>query len=311
MNLKDEKRLAVLLLAQLEVCEGDNIRIITKGDCKSLVKTLHELSKIMGFFIKNNSNNINKYVCIIGEVSPSLDSPAKRYSISEDTCKKIYEESLRKKLVTVFYPTKELARIAGISLADLRDLFYSSLRLENIGEANRLEKSLSDGNVVRITGEKTNVTFSIQRRRASIEQINIPQGEVFVAPRKYTVEGRIYFNVPIKELGIFDVCLYFSKGKVKDYSCSGKPKILEKIITKDSGSCYVGEFGVGFNKNVIPIGLSVIDEKSYGTIHLALGQSYGNESGINNSTMHVDFVKTKPNVFVDGKRILQGGTFVI
>jgi len=70
---------------------------------------------------------------------------------------------------------------------------------------------------------------------------------------------------------------------------------------------HIAELGIGTNYNARPTGgMIIVDEKVYGTIHLAIGSNelFG---GKNESTIHWDFFKTMgkgSRVYVDGKVLM-------
>lgn len=58
----------------------------------------------------------------------------------------------------------------------------------------------------------------------------------------------------------------------------------------------------------------LLDEKIGGTVHLALGRSYPECGGKNNSALHWDIVKdirTEGAVLVDGQPVLEKGKFLL
>jgi aminopeptidase len=227
------------------------------------------------------------------------------------------------------YPSYAMAQDAGVSLTWLTDFFYSACLVDYRQmqqKLTKLEKMLDRGKTVQITGKKTNLTFSIAGRlaKACYGERNIPDGEVFLAPNKNSLNGEIYFELKTEYLSqdFQGIYLQFKNGRVIKADCEiGKKSELEKILNSDFGSRYVGEFAFGANYNIKQeMKNTLFDEKIGGTIHLALGRSYrekrgGAPKGYNNSAIHWDLVKDTrikgSTVEIDGKKILKDGKILI
>ena len=72
----------------------------------------------------------------------------------------------------------------------------------------------------------------------------------------------------------------------------------------------IGEFGIGTNPGATYTGGSIIiDEKIFGTVHIAIGNNRGAYHGKNKASSHLDLIKDmrQGQVFVDGELILNRG----
>jgi len=186
---------------------------------------------------------------------------------------------------------------------------------------NALKKLMEKTDKVHILGKGTDLKFSI-KNIPSITcggQYNIPDGEVFTAPVKNSVEGFVTYNAPSIYMGVsFDnVRLEFSRGKIVKATCSGDNKKLNDIIYSDAGSCYIGEFALGFNPFITtPMRDILFDEKIAGSFHFTPGQSYEDASNSNKSKVHWDLVCIQTpeygggEIYFDGKLIRKNGLFV-
>jgi len=225
------------------------------------------------------------------------------------------------------YPTPAMAQEAGVSLDWLMDFYYRACLVDYEKMKKQLikiEKILDKGKRVRIIGEKTDLSFSIEGRlaQAAYGERNIPDGEVFLAPLHLTTEGYIYFDMPssIYSSDVSGIYLEFKKGKVVKARANIGNESLQKIIETDNGARYLGELGIGANyeiKNAMKN--TLFDEKIGGTIHLALGRSYkekhgGAPQGGNESAIHWDIVKDMRKkgsvLYVDGKPLLKEGKLI-
>jgi aminopeptidase len=234
----------------------------------------------------------------------------------------------RDRWLLTYYPTPSMAQEAGVSFDWLLDFYYQACLVDYAKMKKNLlkiEKVLDKGKKVRITGEKTELTFSIEERlaKAAYGERNIPDGEVFIAPVHQTIKGHVYFDLPSSYNGteVEGIYLEFDQGYiVKARAEKGNPA-LHKILNTDKGAKSIGELGIGTNyqiKNAMKN--TLFDEKIGGTIHLAIGRSYKEERGgaptnPNESVIHWDIVKDMRRkgsvLFVDDKPLLKDGKFIV
>ena len=270
---------------------------------------------------KKEMKNMDAYIRIGGadntqELS-GLDS--EKISARQEATKEIFYERDKKKWVTTRWPTDGLAQSSGMPTQELREYIFDAVTeadYEEIKERNiRIKEKFDEASEVRIKSERTDLKLSIEGRDGvNCHGIrNIPDGEVFYAPRKKSVNGEIKFAFPGVSSGnqARGIWLKFQDGEVVDYSAETNEKFLEDMINTDEGSKYIGELGIGTNPQMDRfIGNALLDEKIYGTVHLALGRAYERslpegESG-NDSGIHWDLVED----LRDGGKILLDGEVV-
>lgn len=232
----------------------------------------------------------------------------------------------RLKVVLVGFPTKELARAIGISYARLMKIYLAamSVDVDGIYRYNRFyEKALTGADEVHVTGPRTDLTFSVRGRKIhngsgditkeSFWYLNLPEGEVFTAPVEDSAEGEIYFDLPCMwHYGkqVQGVWFRFHKGKVVEYDIEKGRGDFRDVMDNATGTKWnLAELGIGTNPAAkITGGMTIIDEKVRGTIHLAIGDNrlYG---GRGVSTVHWDFFKTMKHgtMAVDGKLVMKNG----
>ncbi|MEK7851224.1 MAG: aminopeptidase, partial [Deltaproteobacteria bacterium] len=74
-------------------------------------------------------------------------------------------------------------------------------------------------------------------------------------------------------------------------------------------------FGIGTNYGIKRFTKDILfDEKIGGTVHLALGRSYKESGGKNDSAIHWDMIKDLRNggaIYMDGEKIQENGRFLI
>ena len=184
-----------------------------------------------------------------------------------------------------------------------------------------LKELMEKTDKVRITGPKTDITFSIKGLPAIIcaGESNIPDGECFTAPIKDSVNGTITYNVPSPYHGeIFEhVSLTFKNGKIISASSNNNEK-LKEIFETDEGARYVGEFSLGFNPIIKdPMGDILFDEKIAGSLHFTPGCCYDECPNGNKSKIHWDLVLIQRKeygggeVYFDDVLIRKDGLFVL
>lgn len=174
---------------------------------------------------------------------------------------------------------------------------------------------------VHIIGEGTDITFSIKDIPAVIcaGECNIPDGEVFTAPVKESVNGVIQYNTDSPYDGKIyrNIRLEFKDGKIVNASCEGESnEELNKIFDSDEGSRYIGEFALGLNPLINePVGSILFDEKIWGSFHFTPGQCYrGEAENGNDSIIHWDLVCIQVDggeIYFDDVLIRKDGRFVL
>jgi aminopeptidase len=172
-----------------------------------------------------------------------------------------------------------------------------------------------------VTPTGTDLTFSIkgQNNKICSGECNIPDGEIYTAPLRNSVNGKIHFTIPSPHEGIVhnDITLTFKDGKIVSES-SSNTKALTAALNVDEGARYTGEFAFGVNPYITkPMYDILFDEKMAGSIHIAMGNSYEDVPNGNHSQNHWDMVlsMTPENgggeIYFDGKLIRKDGRFVM
>lgn len=185
-----------------------------------------------------------------------------------------------------------------------------------------LKELMEKTDKVRILGPNTDLTFSIKGLPAipCAGTANIPDGELYTAPVKDSVNGVITYNTPSPYNGnIFNnIRLEFKDGRIIKCEASNDNDKLEEIFNTDEGARYVGEFSLGFNpiiKN--PMGDILYDEKIMGSLHFTPGRCYEDCDNGNISSIHWDLVLIQTpeygggEVYFDDVLIRKDGKFVL
>lgn len=222
------------------------------------------------------------------------------------------------------YPSRFGAKNAMKDYATYEELYlnavlydYKSLKKD----CQKFQQLLSQTKEIRVVAPGTDLVF----RKDGIPSVllagehNLPDGELYTAPIKSTVNGYITFNVPtIRESQKFEnIKLYFKDGKVINFEVHGNEMAFKNFLNIDEGARYIGEFAFGLNKNLFyPVVDTLCDEKIIGSIHLALGNCYKNANNNNISALHWDLIKILREdygggeVYFDDKLIQKNGKFL-
>lgn len=185
-----------------------------------------------------------------------------------------------------------------------------------------LKELMEKTDKVRVTGKDTDITFSIKGMPVipCLGESNIPDGEIFTAPIKESVNGTITYNTPSPYQGnvYHTVSLTFENGKIVKETCAEDNDKLTEIFDTDEGSRYVGEFSFGLNPYIRePMGDILFDEKIIGSIHFTPGAAYKEAYNGNDSSIHWDMVLIQReeygggDVYFDDVLIRQNGKFVL
>ena len=229
------------------------------------------------------------------------------------------------KWVVLRWPTPSMAQQAGMSTEAFEDFYFEVCTFDygKLGPViEPLKEWMNRTDRVRLTGPGTELTFSIKDIPTipCTGEANIPDGEIFTAPVRDSVEGVIAFNVPTLYQGtVFEgVTLRFEQGRIVDAtSQGGTSDTLNAILDSDEGARYIGEFSLGFNPYVLhPMKDILFDEKIAGSFHFTPGAAYDEAFNGNRSTVHWDMVFIQRpefgggDVYFDDVLIRRDGLFI-
>jgi aminopeptidase len=281
------------------------------------VMASHELTRM---------KKMDAYIAVRGShnITELADVPPDKMQLIGKKMRPVQDQRVKRtKWVVLRWPTPSMAQLAGMSTEAFEDFYFDvcTLNYRKLQPGMKaLKRLMEKTNRVEIKAPGTDLTFSIKGIPAVIcgGDRNIPDGEVFTAPVKDSVEGQVSFNAPsIYQGTAFDgVRLKFKRGKVIDAS-SNETKKLNKILDSDVGARYIGEFSLGFNPRVFqPMRDILFDEKIAGSFHFTPGQAYEEADNGNRSQVHWDLVSIqRPDygggeIHFDGKLIRKNGEFL-
>ncbi|WP_338777644.1 aminopeptidase [Metabacillus sp. FJAT-52054] len=264
-----------------------------------------------------SGNNINEHA----------DVPDEKMKVSSKTLgKKVHSEIRvpKTKWVVLRYPTASMAQLAKMSTEAFEDFYFDVCNLDysKMDKAmDALASLMNQTDQVRLTGPGTDLSFSIKDIPAvkCAGHLNIPDGEVYSAPVKDSVNGTISYNTPSPYNGFTfeNVKLTFKDGKIVEASANDSERI-NQIFDTDEGARFVGEFAIGVNPYILhPMQDILFDEKIDGSFHFTPGQCYDDAFNGNHSNIHWDMVMIQRpeygggEIYFDDVLIRKDGRFVI
>lgn len=226
------------------------------------------------------------------------------------------------------FPTHALAQEAGMSLREYEEFVYTAMFLDRedpIAEWRAFSKDqqakvdrLDRVSTLRIVAEDTDLTLSVAGRKwmNSDGHRNFPSGEVFTGPVEESANGVIRFSFPAVRGGqeVEDVRLRFENGRVVEATAARGQDYLNTVLDTDAGARFLGEVAIGNNFGIQRFTKNTLfDEKIGGTCHLAVGSSYLETGGRNDSSVHWDMVcdlRRGGEIHADGEVIHRDGRWV-
>lgn len=226
--------------------------------------------------------------------------------------------------VLFYWPTAAQAQKAGLSTDAYFDfvLDVCLVDYEKIYQAEQaLAKRMEAAKAVHILGPGTDLHFMIGHYPAvcCYGRRNVPDGEVYTAPVRDSVQGVITYNVPSSYWGktFSEIKLTFTDGKITAAACTGDNEALNRIFDVDEGARYIGEFSLGVNPLIRDaIGSTLFDEKIAGSLHLTPGNAYAKADNGNRSAIHWDLILIQRpeygggEIWFDGVLIRKDGLFL-
>ena len=239
------------------------------------------------------------------------------------------DQTMRKRWCSTLWPTQAGAQQAGMSLEDFEAFVARALFLDqpdpvrSWGELRAFQADLIERlkgvRELHVEAPGTDVSLTVKGRTwvNSDGKRNMPSGEVFTGPHETSANGRIRFGVPSSPAGVdvAGVDLEFRDGLVVAAAAERGDDYLQRALATDEGARRLGEIGIGTNFGIDrAIGATLFDEKIGGTVHLALGRSYPETGGKNESALHWDLIcdlRSGGKLTADGVVVMQDGRFAL
>lgn len=330
MDNRVQKLTDVLIHYSCKVKKGEKVLISYEGDCtkpliKLLVKTIYEAGAFPFVEIRDSSitreillncqegqvdfmkdyqmaqmKGMDAYIAVRAGANTSelSDVPSDKMNMYNKILRPVLDYRVNHtKWVVLRYPNDSMAQLASTSLENFENFYFDVCTLD-YGKMSKAMDPLVDllnkTDRVKITGKNTNLTFSIKGIGAvkCDGERNIPDGEVYTAPIRESVNGIISYNTPSEEQGFtYDNIVFEVKNGKIIKATSNNNERINALLDTDESARYFGEFALGVNPYILhPMKDTLFDEKISGSFHLTPGASYEDTFNGNKSAIHWDLV---------------------
>lgn len=357
MDPRDKKLSNLLVNYSCNLQKGERILIDYEGnECEQLIKQLvrdsyavgakpfvnrwstpikreimlqcdEEQIKLMNDYEMYQMKYMDAYIAVrAGDNAAELaDVPSDKQNLYSKLTRPTLDERVNNtKWVILRYPTPSMAQQANTSQESFANFFYDVCTLDYAKMSRAMDplKDLMDKtDKVHIIGPGTDLSFSIKGIGAvkCDGEKNIPDGEVYSAPVKDSMNGVISYNTVSVEQGFTFESIRFEveNGKIVKATSNDNDRI-NQLLDTDEGSRYFGEFSFGMNPYVLhPMKDTLFDEKIAGSFHLTPGMCYEDAPNGNKSAVHWDLVMIQRpeygggEIWLDDKLVRKDGIFVI
>lgn len=326
-----ERELVLCLIAEVYAAGGQplvelNDKSVLAAILKSATKDQIEAWAQLDF---NRMKEMQCYIAVragdnVNELADVPDDKMKLYDLHYRKLVHLEQRIQKTKWVVLRYPNASMAQLANMSTSKFEDFYFDVCNLDYAKMSiamDPLQALMNRTNRVRIVSPGTDLTFSIEGL-SSVKcegDRNIPDGEVFTAPVRNSVNGVLSYNTPSIYAGTTfeNIRFVFKDGKIIE-ATSNDTQRLNDLLDTDEGARYIGEFSIGFNPYILhPMKDILFDEKIAGSLHFTPGQAYQEADNGNRSSIHWDLVLIqRPDygggeIYFDDVLIRKDGRFII
>lgn len=357
MDTRIEKLADVLVNYSTHIEKGDKVLILyegynTRNLVKAIIKDIYEAggipfvkerdSEILRALLMNASEDqlqaeadldmlqmrdMQAYIAIRGadNISELSDVPHEKQDMYFRITQPVLEQRVNNtKWVVLRYPNNAMAQLAGMSLESFEDFYFQVCTLDYAKMSKAMDSLVDYMNKtdkVHIEGPGTDLTFSIKNIPAikCPGDLNIPDGEVYTAPVRESMNGVISYDTPSLYQGFtFENVRFEIKNGHIDKATSNDDERINQILDTDEGARYFGEFSFGVNPYILqPMKDILFDEKICGSFHLTPGMCYEDAPNGNKSAIHWDLVNIQRpdygggSIWLDDVLVRKDGRFVV
>ncbi len=294
-----------------------------------LLNCTEEQMTLMAKIDSEEMSQMDCYVAVRGaeNVAELSDVPSEKMSIYETYYQTPVHHDIRVKKtrwVVLRYPNAAMAQLANMSVEAFEDFYFKVCNLDysKMGKAMKnLVDYMNRTDKVRIVGPGTDLSFSIKNIPAKpcAGDRNIPDGEVYTAPIRDSINGTLSYNTPAVFQGVTfeNIFFRFENGKIVEATANDTARI-NHILDIDEGARYIGEFAIGVNPYILkPMKDTLFDEKIMGSFHFTPGNCYEEAPNGNTSAIHWDLVCIQTpefgggEIYFDDVLIRKDGRFIV
>ena len=294
-----------------------------------LLKADEEQIKLMAQVDAMEMAQMDCYIAIRGadNVSELSDVPSEKMEMYDKYYSTPVHHEIRvpkTKWVVLRYPNAAMAQLSDTSTEAFEDFYFQVCTLDYSRMSKAMEalvEYMNRTDRVRLVGPGTDLTFSIRGIGAvpCAGNCNIPDGEVYTAPVRESVNGTLTYNTPSVYRGFTfeNISFTFENGKIVQATANDTQR-LNEVLDTDEGARYIGEFAIGVNPYILePMKDTLFDEKIQGSIHFTPGNCYEDAPNGNASAIHWDLVCIQRpeygggEIYFDVVLVRKDGRFVV
>ena len=298
-----------------DVYEAGGIPFVTERDSainrELLMHASEEQLNALCRYQLAQMEEMDAYIAVRGgkNASELSDVPTEKLNLYSKLLDPVLRQRVDKtKWVILRYPNGSMAQLSNMSTEAFEDFYFDVCTMDYARMSKAMDalvELMNKTDKVRLVGPGTDLSFSIKGIPAikCAGECNIPDGEVYTAPVRDSMNGHISYNTPSLEMGFTytDIRFEIEKGKIVKATANDNEKINELLDT-DEGARYFGEFAIGVNPFVrFPMKDTLFDEKIEGSFHLTPGACYEDAPNGNESAVHWDLVMIQRPDFGGGE----------
>jgi len=310
---------------------GGHPLVTLKSNHVNRALLLHGSVEQMNLWADTEAFRMKQVAAYIGlrgspNISELSDVPREGHKMYQDTVWKRVHQEIRvpkTRWVVLRWPNSSMAQQANMSTDGFEKFYFDVCTMDYAKMSKAMQplaQRMMKTDQVKIVGPGTELNFSIKNIPAvpCDGKLNIPDGEVFTAPVRDSINGTLQYNARTIYQGVIhdNVRFEFKAGKIVKATSSNTPK-LNEVLDSDEGARYIGEFAIGFNPYVTEPMLDILfDEKIAGSFHFTPGQAYEEADNKNRSAVHWDIVCLQDKahgggeIWFDGELLRKDGMFV-
>lgn len=316
-----------------EVYKAGGVPFVHYTDVKlqreMLLNCTEEQMSLMAKIDAAEMDQMDCYVAVRGaeNVSELADVPSDKMNLYETYYQTPVHHDIRVKKtrwVVLRYPNAAMSQLANMSMEAFEDFYFRVCNLDyaKMGEAMKpLVEYMNRTDRVKIVGPGTDLSFSIKNIPAVPCQgdRNIPDGEVYTAPVRDSINGTLSYNTPAVFQGYTyeNISFRFENGKIVEATANDTLRI-NNVLNTDEGARYIGEFAIGVNPYILKaMKDTLFDEKIMGSFHFTPGNCYTEAPNGNSSAIHWDLVCIQTpecgggEIYFDDVLIRKDGRFIV
>ncbi len=303
-----------LVKSSLKIKQGESFLLVTDEPKLEIAKAIAYWAKEVGaetttYLMTETLRPVQKETAIFAEMIAKANVTA--YMLDA----RIEEKPFRGYMVKYGGIYGRILMMPGITVDMMERLI--NINYEKMNDFTlKIISLLKDCENVIIQNQKgTYLQFSVKNRKwendngdisTKGKHGNLPAGEAYTCPVEETFNGIAHISLIDDKLG--EGIMEFKEGKLVNWQGKGIQEIIENIGDDPTGY-FIGEFGIGTNINAKICPNMLEAEKAFGTIHIAIGDSYG--LGKNSSKHHYDALVENVTIKAADKILCKDGIYQI